>query len=226
VNVPVIPKDTASLLDRVRKLLALANSPNVHEASLAAARAQDLIETHRLTGLLAAEAQTDANPVEDGAAQPLEVGRRVRKWKQSLAAQLAEMNGCIAYMVGERGDQRLLLAGRADDRAVVMEVWAWLVQRIEWLSATNGEGRDRAWHDAFRVGASETIVERMQQARLNAHVAFGSAALAKVEPLLQKRALATREFADKNLRLKRARGLRVDADGYTRGRLAGLKLPI
>jgi len=216
-----MPKDTAALLDRVRKLLALAGSPNVHEAALAASRAQALIETHRLEALLAAEQLAEAEPIEDGRDQPLEMGRRVRKWKQSLAGQLAEMNGCVAWTAGRRGDQRLLVAGRAEDRAAVFEVWSWLVRRIEWLSATEGAGQARAWHEAFRVGASQTILRRMRQARGDVHEALDSSALAVVEPALQARAQATRRFVEQNLRLKAGRSLRLDADGYVSGRRAG-----
>jgi hypothetical protein len=216
-----MPRDTAALLDRVRKLLALAGSSNVHEAALAASRAQALIEAHRLEGLLAAAARAEAEPIEDGREQPLEMGRRVRKWKQRLATQLAEMNGCVAWTLGRRGDQRLLVAGRAEDRAAVFEVWSWLVRRIEWLSATEGAGERRAWHDAFRVGAAQTIVRRMRAARLEARAALDTTALAVVEPALQARAQATRRFVEQNLRLKPGRSLRLDADGYLRGRRAG-----
>jgi len=216
-----MPKDTAALLDRVRKLLALAGSPNVHEAALAASRAQALIETHRLEALLAAEQSAEAEPIDDGRDDPLELGRRVRKWKQLLASQLAGMNGCVAWTAGRRGDQRLMVAGRAGDRAAVFEVWSWLVQRIEWLSATEGAGRDRSWHEAFRVGAAQTILRRMQRARLEARDALDSTALAVIEPALRARAEATRRFVEQNLRLKPGRALRLDADGYSRGKRAG-----
>lgn len=219
-------RDPSALLDRVRKLLALAGSPNVHEAALAAARAQALIEAHRLEGLLAAQAEAEAEPIVDGRDQPLEVGRRIRKWKQALAMQLAEMNGCLAYTAGPRGDQRLLLAGRPEDRAAVIEVWSWLVQRIEWLSATEGAGRDRAWHEAFRVGAADTVARRMAQARAQAHAALETAALAVVEPALAARGLAVRRFAEEELRLKHGRALRLDADAYRRGQAAGEDLPL
>lgn len=215
-------KDTAALLDRVRKLLALAQSPNVHEAALAAARAQALIEQHRLEGLLAAEAE----PIESGQDQPLELGRRIRKWKQALAVQLAALNGCLAYTVGARGEQRLLLAGRREDRLAVLEVWGWLVQRIEWLSATEGPGRDRDWHEAFRVGAAETITRRMAEAQDQTQATLEQAALARIEPALAARAAAVQRFAEQQLRLKKGRSLHLHAVAYAKGRRAGEQLPI
>ncbi|MEL6346843.1 MAG: DUF2786 domain-containing protein, partial [Myxococcota bacterium] len=121
--------DTERLLDRVQKLLALARSPNVHEAALAAARAQELIDRHRLQALLDEDAE-----IEDGQETPLEEGRRLRKWKSVLAQSLAQMNGCIAYTETCGRMKRLILVGASDDRAAVRALWDWLCPRIEWLS--------------------------------------------------------------------------------------------
>lgn len=87
-------RDQAALLARVNKLLALATSPNVHEAAAAAARAQAMIEAHRLEGLLAAEREVD--DVDDGRDAPLEVSKRLRRFKVVLATVLGEHNACVA----------------------------------------------------------------------------------------------------------------------------------
>ncbi len=238
------PADADKLLDRVRKLLALAGSPNVHEAAAAAARAQSLIQTHRLQALLDAERladpQIDPDPITDGRDAPLEQGRRLRKWKIYLATRLAQVNGCIAYTAPVGREQQLLLAGRAADRAAVVELWQWLVHRIELCSATEASRLaaeepeagtpDRAWHEAFRVGAAEVVARRLEQVgeqvRDQARASLGTAALARVEPALAARQAAVDTFADQNLRLKRGRSLRVDADAYRRGRAAGARLAL
>ena len=215
--------DTEKLLDRVRKLLALAESPNVHEAAAAAARAQAIIEEHRLQSILDRERAEEAlqEGLDDGRDQPLEAARRIRKWKSFLAARLAELNGCVAYTAGARGDQKLLLAGHPDDRAAVLEIWSWLVHRIETLSATHGPGQDRRWHDAFRIGAAETVAAGMAASRAGARAKLGATALVRVEPALARRTEAVRAYARERLHLRQGRGLRVDADGYARGQVAG-----
>ncbi len=132
-------------LDRVRKLLALATSPDVHEAATAAAQAQALITRHRLERWLDAEreAADDPDPIADATDAPLEVARKLRPWKVALACALAEVNGCVAYTL-DRGDtQAIALVGRSRDRAAVETLWAWAVKRVEWLSATHGEGKSR-----------------------------------------------------------------------------------
>jgi len=225
-----VARDLAATLDRVRKLLALASSPNVHEAAAAAAQAQALVERYRLEALLAAEAVEAAaaavDPVTDGREAPLEAGRRPRKWKSALAAGLAAANGCVAYVAKLGREQALLIAGRAEDRAAVIELWSWLVRRIEWLSATHGAGQAREWHEAFRIGAAEAVSERLQAAVVATQVAIGAASLARIEPTRAARAAAVETFTRERLKLKAGRGLRVDAAAFAAGRAAGATMPL
>jgi hypothetical protein len=209
-------------LARVRKLLALATSPNPHEAALAAARAQALIEAHRLQAWLDAERreQEDPDPIVDAQGEPLEVGRRIRKWKVVLASTLAEANGCIAYTLDRGREQAIVLVGRARDRAAVVELWGWLVRRIEWLSATHGTGRDRQWHEAFRIGVVDAIAERLRAGNEEARAELDATALVVVEPA----AAAHREALDRaaeGLGLGAGRAVRVDARAWQRGKAAG-----
>ncbi len=216
-------------LDRVRKLLALATSPNVHEAASAAAKAQELITRHRLEQWLDAErgVQEDPDPIVDARTEPLDVARRQRPWKVVLAVALAEVNGCLAYTLSRGSDEAIVLVGRGRDRAAVATLWAWLLKRIEWLSATHGEGRPRRWHEAFRVGAVDAIAERLRATDAAAHDEAQGAALAIIDRAIEAERAALDRFAEEHLSLGRGRGLRVDAAAWKKGRAAGvgLKLP-
>jgi hypothetical protein len=207
----------------VRKLLALAGSPNVHEAALAAARAQSLIDAHRLQGLLDAEADA---PVTDGRDAPLESGRRLRKWKIVLACALADLNGCVAYTDTSGKLKHIMLVGTEADRAAVMALWEGLVRRIEWLSATHGAGQDRDWHDAFRIGAAQTITERLRQGQREDSRQLATTALVLVQQGLARRSERVSDFIRDNLRLKSGRGIRVDPEGYRQGKRAGALLTL
>lgn len=209
--------DLSRVLDRVRKLLALATSPNVHEAALAAAQAQALIDRHRLDALLADEV---AAPITDGADEPLERARRPRKWRSVLASALAEANGCLAWSAQRGGETELYVLGRAEDRAAVVVLWAWLAPRIEWLSATHGAGKDRAWHEAFRIGAVETVVQRLRGAAPRSE----EAGLVRVQQDLIARREAVERYAAERLGLGKGRGMRLDARAYAKGRAAGAEL--
>ncbi len=216
-------------LDRVRKLLALATSPDVHEAATAAAQAQALITRHRLEQWLAAEreAADDPDPIADAVEAPLEVARKLRPWKVALACALADVNGCVAY-TADRGDtQAIALVGRARDRAAVETLWVWAVKRVEWLSATHGEGKSRKWHEAFRVGAVDVLARRLGEATKGVREASTGAELATLDRAWSAHRAALDRFVDERLGLRSGRGMRVDASAYARGRRAaeGMGLP-
>jgi len=215
--------DPPRALARVRKLLALANSPNPHEAAVAAARAQALIETHRLQAWLHAEQQVeeDPDPIVDARDAPLETSRRLRKWKVALAGALAEVNGCIAYTLPRGREHAIVLVGRSRDREAVAELWDWLVRRIEWLSATHGAGQPRQWHEAFRVGVVDAVAARLRDTNEQVQRELDQTALVVVEPAMAAHRDALQRFADEKIGLTRGRRIRVQADAWEQGQTAG-----
>jgi len=220
--------DHGAILDRVRKLLALATSPNAHEAAAAAELAQTLITRHRLQHYLDADAVAadEAEAIDDARDEPLDVARKPRSWKVALASTLAEANGCLAYTLDRGKERAIVLVGRAADRAVVLELWSWLVTRIEWLSATHGAGRDRKWHDAFRVGVVATIGERLAKVDAQVRGELTEGALVRLDPVLLARREALDRFVEQRLRLGRGRAITVDAHAYAEGRQAGATLDL
>lgn len=212
--------DQARVLARVRKLLALASSPNVHEAALAAAQAQALLDRYRLDTILAEE---DADPITDGREAPLERSKRPRKWRSVLASALAEANGCLAWSAERGGETELYVLGRAADRAAVTVLWEWLAPRIAWLAATHTAGRDRAFQDAFRIGAVDAVMARL---RVPEPAPAEEAALVRIQTDLAARRAAVEAFAAEHLRLGKGRGLRLDAHAYARGQAAAADLPL
>jgi len=224
-------RDPEALLARVQKLLALSTSSNVHEAAAAAAMAQALIEAHHLQDLLdrAARAADDERQVDDGRDAPLEVGRRLRRWKTVLATVLAEHNACVAWTEERGRETALCLAGRAADREVVAALYAWLVVRIEWLSATWGAGRDRHWHEAFRIGAAEVIAARLATPTPPPPGAADDAVIDRAGLIKADRAARTDavdRFVATHLKAGKGRSFSVDAHGYRRGRAIGAQVPV
>jgi len=138
-----------------------------------------------------------------------------------LAQSLASLNGCIAYTERAGKQKHIVLVGTASDRAAVAALWQWLVRRIEWLSATHGEGHDRPWHEAFRVGAVVTITERLRAGQQQTTAALETTALVQVRAGLARRQQRVAEYTRRNLNLKAGRGVRVDPEAYQQGRAAG-----
>lgn len=211
-----------TLLSRVRKLLALAASPNVHEAATAASVAQTLIARHRLQGWLDAEAATadDPDPIVDARDTPLEASKRLRKWKVVLATALADVNGCVAYTLDRGKDQAIVLIGRGRDRDAVRALWDWLLVRVELLSATHGANHDKAWHEAFRIGCVDTIAQRLRHVAVEVRAELSEQALVRVDPAVQAEKEALEQFVASRMRFGKGRGIRVQADAWEAGRQA------
>ena len=226
---PRTPVSRDKLLQRIRKLLALAGSPNAHEAAAAAARAQALIDEHRLHEWLEAaqEQEDDPDPITDAREEPLERSGRLRIWKVLLAVAIADENGCVAYTLKRGADESIVLVGRARDRVVVAELWRWLVQRIEWLSATEGAGESRKWHEAFRIGALDAVSKRLATQHTASAAKLDAAALVVVQPAIAAHRAALANFVSNNLRLGKGRGVRVERSAYAEGKAAaaGIVMP-
>jgi hypothetical protein len=171
------------LLERVRKLLALADSANEHEASNAAAAAQRMISRHRLE-LADLELAADESPRLERQEMDAPEGR-CRAWRELLAGAVAEANGCFSYVRRKRvgvpsvvRSQRMLL-GSADNVSAAHYLYCYLCREIERLTKAavrhrfsaagvaaagcHAEGK-RAWSESFRLGAASAIAERVKAA--------------------------------------------------------------
>jgi len=210
-----------AVLERVAKLLALAGSSNVHEAAAAAARAQALIEAHRLEDWLTDD-QTAVDPITDARDEPLETFRKLRRWKTVLAAELAHANGCVAYTLQRPGEQDLVLIGRERDRMAVKTLYDALVVQLEWLSATHGPGQSKKWHDSFRIGAARRIAERLQAVEAPTE----SMALAVVRTKRAEHQRALQTVVAERLGTGKSKSLRVFTDAWVAGQAASDDVPL
>lgn len=213
-------------LARVRKLLALAGSPNPHEAALAAARAQELIERHRLQAWLDDATESADDPITTGIDEPLVVTRRVRTWKLVLADVLARANECVAYSFRDGDAAGIAIAGRASDRRIVETLWTWLVARIEWLSATAGADKPRRWHESFRIGVAQTVAERLRASVDAVARELDGTALVQVDPRRAAHRERLSAFVAERLPTRPGRSITVDTAAWRRGRRAGEALQV
>lgn len=236
--------DREKLLDRVRRLLRLAESDNVHEAASAAARAQALMSRYRIEAAALDTGGEDEHGIKDHRDAPLEASKRLRPWKTYLAGAIARTNGCRIYLHTRGAERAVVLVGRAEDAELVRVLFSELTKRVEAMTRKHGAGRDRAFCNAFRLGMVTTIAERLERARQEARTraltpgpdletgddlddllgppidgARASLAIAR----LDAREDAVDRFMERELRLARgkSRGLRADAEGYALGRVIG-----
>jgi hypothetical protein len=166
--------DAAPIMDRIRKLLALATSTNAHEAALAAAKAQALMFQHNITtAQIDALARQDAHEAqyvrEDIELQGAH--RNSKNWRRLLIFNLARPNFCQAFSFP--GTTRMAIVGQRHNIELITYLAAYLTREIERLAREGYRtlawyDRDvpqRTWADGFCKGAVLAIGRRLRDQR-------------------------------------------------------------
>lgn len=223
---------TEAVLERVRKLLALAaSSTSEHEAAIAAGKADELIQQHRLTTEQLQGNATRESVVESD--KPLWGGARMPSWVSVLAAKLARHYGCCVYTRrylrgGRQNSAELRVIGLPSDVEIVHYLFAWLSMEVSRLAAR----RPRLHRMNYCLGAVVGIEKALQASRAKtdaAHTAThgASAALAVVNREEQAHAWANAAHGE----MGKARGAQLSggqgaADAFRTGVAAGQALPV
>ena len=234
-------------IQKAAKLLRLAESANPHEAALAAARAQELLDRYELDRAaveLDAAAPEPAEPITDFGlrSDPLALPPGVqvnvvgKTWPRRLASVLARANGCFMY-IGVTGKHRqdLMLVGRPSDVAKVRYLYAYLVHEVVRLAARDCVGASSAWTRNYQVGVVEAIADQLRaqadatRAAVRREAQGDSRALVKVEraiAVVGKRRDDAEAFADAHHRFGHARGSAMSYQPGARGagRAAGREI--
>ena len=113
------------IVDKIRKLLALSESSNEHEAKLAMLKAQELLAKHKMT----------LKDVEN--ADKVEVKRHYTdvtftkaKWKGRLASIIADNFGCYVFY-STRNTHRIVFLGKEEDVLVCEIVLSYAIDCID-----------------------------------------------------------------------------------------------
>jgi hypothetical protein len=146
------------VLERVKRLLALAKSDNPNEAANAMAVAQKLIDEHRLS---VAEIEIRTNQQKEQAEaffdEPLITGKIIPKWKIRLASILVKHNGCEMLSRRIPGNRKLIIFGRASDVENVRFLFAWATSELQRMSKRYCNGRGRGYYNSWYHGAVSGI---------------------------------------------------------------------
>jgi hypothetical protein len=167
--------------EKLRKLLALAKSTNVHEAAAAAAKAQELIAKYRIeAAMLDDEPQRRSRPGPDESIVVRKVHTfatwRVDAWALSLVCDVARVNGCSPWYHGSyRGGPAAFVeaAGFEADLATSCFLSEYLVREVVALARAaqrfdRSERRGRTWMNNFRLGAATEIGRRLEEGEASA----------------------------------------------------------
>lgn len=160
------------ILDKIKRLLALAGSDNVHEAALAAKTAQKLMARHNIeAAMLEVDSESESQEQIGEEVFAGVSGKRLSTWKTALCATVARVNGCSAYSQWFAGDQRMVFVGTPSDSKTARYMSAWLIAEIDRLTKLERAKRGpqgRSYYNSFRLGAAHEIARRLKEAHRDA----------------------------------------------------------
>lgn len=238
--------NTAEAIEKTRKLLALANSANEHEAAAAAARAAEIMERHRITAAMVADAEQCEMEREEAFAMNDDIvtdrtHARTPRWFWVLAWGVARANRCMPrhrYIMGSGGRYGVTFVGRPSDAAAARYMLDAIARDVDRLGsafvANLGKRAPRAAGKSFRLGAARTISERLDasaaetasQIRGELAAAGDQQGLVRLDRALVKRADDVKRLEQwakgEGLKYTTARAATVsNADAYQAGKTAG-----
>jgi len=166
---PIMSRD--KVLDKIRKLIALSGSSNVHEAEVAAAAAQRLMLEYKVAESdISFEASDEDLKVEQEVYRDLSL-KAPPRWHGILLNGIANANFCklllgVEYTrKGWEMERRKIyrIIGTDHDRATVKYLYEMLRLEIERLceSAALYRAYDRAERASFKLGAASSLASRL-----------------------------------------------------------------
>jgi hypothetical protein len=154
--------DKSRTVDRIKKLLALSTSKNVHEAASAAAAAQRLMFEHKLSG-------EEIEASKDEGLHELPIGAKgfTSVWKFELVTIVARAFFCEALGLRSGKRRKVRIIGSKEDAEIAVKIFNYLCKEIDRLArrelgvlivAALEEGKSlRRTVDSFRRGAVAAV---------------------------------------------------------------------
>ncbi len=215
------------LASRVRKLLALGSSPNQHEAELATAKANQLLQQYNLS-LLGAQNPDDLqlHAVEAWA------GKRLGSEVKIISGLLGEF--FFVFPLIEPGDsqRRLLLYGTEANIEIAEYVFEYLLRVFRELRREHGVGRASGGGEvAFYAGLGEGLGHKLRASRTGQQESATAESVALETALISVRQ-ETEEHTSRlvfggKLRVQRGRGSRYRKNEiFSAGLKAGANISI
>lgn len=168
--------DKQRIIERVRKLLALASekkNDSIEEAASAAAKAQELMEKYSIEEAMLGDG---SKPDPDITKRVIwqgggEQSGKIATWLIQLASGICEVNRCRMWHRSMRQGRPgcITACGTADNIDRVQMMLNWLVSEVDRLYIEERPGfldrsQGKRWGNAFRLGASSTIIKRLHEA--------------------------------------------------------------
>ena len=214
---------TAAIVEKIKKLLALAKSSNEHEAALAAGHAQRLLSEHNL------EMSDIDTAVKPDSADKVDVivPKNLPKWLRYLSSGVSTAFDCQTVHFPASG--KMAFIGVGADVAVASYTFDYLHRVVRKLCSSYMKhhvdsrlaGRNRTLlQQSYFLGAVSTITSRLKEQKIQTPIT--STALVPVKDALIKRAMG--ELGA--LRTVKSRRSFINTDAYGRGQADGANVGI
>jgi hypothetical protein len=215
--------DKTPIIDKIKKLLALADSCNEHEAALAATHVQRLLAAHNLAmaDITSSERPDKADRVET------DVARSLPKWVRHLSAGVSSAFDCQAIHHPATG--KMTFIGVGADVQVAAYTFTYLDRTVRKLctgylrqyASAGIAGRQRElMRHSYYLGAVSTITRQLKDQKKQSPVTPG--ALVPVKEGLIRTAM--NEMGD--VRTIHSRRSYINATSYTQGQTDGRQVSI
>jgi uncharacterized protein DUF2786 len=211
------------VIDKIRKLLALSNSSNEHEAALAASHAQRLLSEHNLA---MADIEPDNKPHSADKVETT-VSKTLPKWVRHLSAGVCTAFDCQAIHNPVAG--KMTFIGVGADVQIAAYTFAYLDKTVRKLCANymkfhvndNVANRQRElMRQSYYLGAVSTISSRLREQKVQTPIT--PRALVPIKEGLIKRAMSDLGPT----RTVRSRRSYVNSNAYTKGQEDGQQVGI
>lgn len=221
--------DQSEIESKIRKLLALSESDNPHEAANAAARAQRLITKYKIEKLNESGEDFAIPEVEQQTRWPFFTYRTKKPsyWRWRIASAIARANNCQPWY-GQVGDVRMCFCiGGAEDAAHAQAIYKYIEPLVVGMRDRGRPfhvrgGRKRSWNHAFETGASAAIADRIEQQIRSDRVQLEQEESVALQRISEMENAVSRYMQSRGMGFtRRQRNARVDEQAYRKGRTAG-----
>ncbi len=215
--------DNKPIIEKIKKLLALANSSNEHEAALAASHAQRLLSEYNLA---MADIETAHRPDKADSVETT-VPKTLPKWVRHLSGGVGSAFDCQAVHHPATG--KMTFIGVGADVEIAVYTFNFLLTTIKKLCSSYMQQHQGAhivprYRERLRLsyylGAVSAITTRLSEQKVSTPVTTG--ALVPLKAQLIKQAMS--EIG--NIRTMRSRRSYVHSDAYTKGQSDGTTITI
>lgn len=159
------------IVEKLRKVLALTNSPMEGEAQAAAYKLEELLTMYNLNMAdLEMKGAAVTSKVQEN---DYDLGKAAFTWKLDLAEGIANFYYC--HPIVDRKAKTVLFVGRKDNVESLKMLYGWLVDQIKRISSderkshilSSGEHIDPLrWQVNFGIGAAKRLKERLKERAL------------------------------------------------------------